>query len=560
MKPVRGRKSLPPPCTEACPAGIDVPRYIRHVQHGDFDGALAAIREKIPFPAVCGYACVNPCEARCARIQFDEPVAIRLLKRAAWEWSTHKEAALLVATLTGKTTAIVGSGPCGLTAGYYLALLGHSVEVFDREELAGGMLRYTIPGYRLPQKAIDDDLRSIWGKRIRFRGGRSVRVTDLIGRYDAILIASGAALSKTVAIPGSDLSGVSWGLDFLRSAKAEKKVPARGKVCVIGGGNVAIDAALTACRLGADDIRIICLEERNRMPAHTWEIDQAVEEGVVIENTWGPKVIHGKGGKVTGITCVRCISTLDRQGKFHPQYDPSVQRYFEADAVIFAIGQAPDATFIDIKGVETKEDGIVDVDDALMTGVKGIFAAGETVTGPSSIIDAIAQGRKAAVSIDKFLGGQGTIDNQGEEEILLPVCNPSPKGTARHRSGTTGLLERLSGFDPIEKGYSREKAMEEALRCLACDVREFTVEVDPLLCKECGYCREVCSLNVFTSSEVFNPSGYRPLTAKDTQRCVGCLRCVYICPDFAVSIQNGGTRVPTLHDCDPSPCRPLSSR
>lgn len=540
------RKTLLPPCTEDCPAGIDVPRYIRHIQSGDFEGALEVIREKIPFPAVCGYACVHPCETRCARIQFEEPVAIRLLKRAAYEYSTRGGPVSSGAAPTGKTTAVIGSGPCGLTAAYYLALLGHSVEVFDREPRAGGMLRYGIPGYRLPEEALDDDLRSIWAVGVRFRGGRTIRVSDLTGKYDAVLIASGNQMSKRLAIEGADLRGVLWGLEFLRSAKKGEKVTVKGKVCVIGGGSVAIDAALTAGRLGAEDVRLICLEERDRIPAHPWEISDALEEGIVIENRWGPTVIHGRGGTVAGITCIRCVSPFDEHGRFSPRYDPSVQRYFSADTVIFAIGQTADAAFVDITGVETREGGLINVDADLVTGARGVFAAGEAVTGPSSVIDAVAHGRKAALSIDKFLGGQGNIDTKGEEAILLEIHEPSPRGTARHKSGTIGLIERITGFAPVERGYTRETAVQEALRCLACDVRQFTVGVNPLFCKECGYCREVCSLNIFSPSEAFNPSGYRPVIAENTERCVGCLRCLYICPDFAVSVQNG--------DGETSPC------
>lgn len=539
MGALKGRKAVPPPCTEDCPAGIDVPRYIRHIQHGDFDGALAVVREKIPFPAVCGYACVHPCEARCARIQFDEPVAIRLLKRAAHERSAKVKRTRSVAAPTAKTVAIIGSGPCGLTAGYYLAFLGHGVEVFDKDNLAGGMLRYAIPGYRLPEEALDDDLRIIWEVGVRFRGGKPAHVADLTGKYDAVLIASGNRSSKRLAIEGSELSGVLWGLDFLRSARKGQRIPLKGKVCVIGGGNVAIDAALSAGRLGAQDLRIVCLEERDQMPAHAWEITQALEEGIIVENGWGPSVIHGKGGEAMGITCIRCLSTIDEQGRFSPRYDPSVTRQFDADTIIFAIGQTPDTDFINATRVEVKEGGLIGVDNNLMTATKGVFAAGEAVTGPSSIIDAIAQGRRAAISIDQFLGGQGIIDQEEEEGACLAVCEPSPRGTARHKSKTAGPIERLSSFVPVELGYSEETAVHEAFRCLACDVRQFTVEVNPYLCKECGYCREVCSLNVFAPSETFNPGGYRPVIAKDTDRCVGCLRCLYICPDFAVSIQNG---------------------
>lgn len=539
MGALKDKKTVLPPCREDCPAGIDVPLYIRHIQHGDFDGALAVIRDRIPFPTVCGYACVHPCEARCARIQFDETVAIRMLKRAAKEKSTGPWPMPCAAAPTGKSVAIIGSGPCGLTAGYYLALLGHAVEVFEKDKLAGGMLRSAIPEYRLPEEAIESDLRHIFGLGIRFRGDEHIRVDELVGKYDAVLIASGNQLSKKLAVPGSELPGVYWGVDFLRSVKKGEKVPVGEKVCVIGGGNAAVDAAMSALRLKAKDVSLICLEKPNEMPAYSWEVAEAIEEGIVIETSWGPQVIHDRDGRVAGISCIRCVSVFDDEGRFNPRYDPLVTRNFNADTVIFAIGQAPDTDFINVKGVGTKEEGLIGVDNDLMTDAPGIFAAGEAVTGPSSIIHAIAQGRRASVAIDKFLGGKGTIDRAEAADTCLKACEPSPRGTLRHRAGTVDPRERVSGFVPVETGYSEDTAVDEALRCLACDARKFTVEVNSLLCKECGYCREVCSLNVFSPSETLNPAGYRPVMARDTGRCVGCLKCLYICPDFALSIRKG---------------------
>ncbi|OPX95522.1 MAG: NAD-dependent dihydropyrimidine dehydrogenase subunit PreT [Syntrophorhabdus sp. PtaU1.Bin002] len=541
MKDSTTGKTTVPPCREDCPAGIDVPRYIRCIQNGDFSGSLAVIREKIPFPAVCGYACVRPCEIRCARIQVDEAMAIRMLKQAASEYGTYVTPAPEATSPSGHRVAVIGSGPAGLAAAYYLVRIGHKVEVFDKDQRAGGMMRYAIPEYRLPEQALDDDLRFIWQSGVVFNGGRSIRLADILGKYDAILIATGNQLSKRLAIEGSELSGVLWGLDFLRSVKANEKVSLNERVCVIGGGNVAVDAALSAGRLEAKEVRIICLEERDAMPAYPWEIAQALEEGITIEDGWGPKVIHGKNGSVTGIECVRCTSVFDDNHMFNPSYDLSVTRYFDADTVIFAIGQTPDIDFIDARGLKTHGD-LIKVDTDLMTGIRGVFAAGEAATGPSSIIDAIAQGRQAAASIDRYLGGTGSIDRPEEEYPCLEVHEPAPRGTCRHKGAVTDPAERLAGFDPVEPGYDRETAVREALRCLACDVRQFTVLVDPLLCKECGYCKEVCTLNVFASSDAFNPSGYKPVIVKDSDRCVGCLKCLYICPDFAVSIRNGGKK------------------
>ncbi|WP_051408806.1 FAD-dependent oxidoreductase [Syntrophorhabdus aromaticivorans] len=540
MKVSTTRKTTVPPCREDCPAGIDVPRYIRCIQNKDFSGSLAVIREKIPFPAVCGYACVHPCEIRCARVQVDEAMAIRMLKQAACEYGTYVTPAPEATPPSGHRVAVIGSGPAGLTAAYYLARIGHGVEVFDKNQRAGGMMRYAIPEYRLPGQALDDDLRFIRQSGVIFTGGKIIRLADILDKYDAILIATGNQLSKRLAIEGSELSGVLWGLDFLRSVKANEKLSLnKRRVCVIGGGNVAVDAALSAGRLGAKEVRIICLEKQEAMPAYPWEIAQALEEGITIEDGWGPKAIRGKESSVAGIECVRCISVFDDNHRFNPSYDLSATHFFGADTVIFAIGQAPDIDFIDTRDVKTHGD-LIEVDADLMTGARGVFAAGEAVTGPSSIIDAIVQGRQAAASIDRYLGGTGSIDLPEEEYPGGKVHEPAPRGTCRHKSFVIDHVQPLAGFDPVEPGYDQETAVEEALRCLACDVRQFTVLVDPLLCKECGYCKEVCTLNVFASSDAFNPSGYKPVIAKDSDRCVGCLKCLYICPDFAVSIRNGG--------------------
>ncbi|OPY83579.1 MAG: NAD-dependent dihydropyrimidine dehydrogenase subunit PreT [Syntrophorhabdus sp. PtaU1.Bin153] len=539
-------KATTPPCREDCPAGIDVPRYIRCIQNRDFSGSLAIIREKIPFPAVCGYACVHPCETRCARIQVDEALAIRRLKQAAWEHGTGMSPPPVKAHPTSRTVAVIGSGPAGLSAAYYLARIGHGVEVFDKAPEAGGMMRYAIPEYRLPKQALDDDLHFIWESGVVFKGRSNVSLTHLLGKYDAILIATGNQLSKSLAIEGCDLSGVLWGLDFLRSVKANETASIKERVCVIGGGNVALDAALTARRLRAKDVRIICLEKRDAMPAYPWEIAQALEEGVVIEDGWGPKVIHGKDGSVTGIECVRCVSVFDDKHTFNPTYDLSATRYFDTDTVIFAIGQTPDTRFIDADGLKTRKD-LIEVDTTLMTAIEGVFAAGEAVTGPSSIIAAIAQGRQAAASIDRYLGGTGCIDRTEEEHPCDEVREPAPRGTCRYQGAVTYSEQPITSLDQVEPGYDQETAALEALRCLACDVRQFTVTVDPLLCKECGYCREVCALNVFGGSDTFNPSGYKPVIVRDSDRCVGCLKCLYICPDFAVSIRNGGEKPDDKH-------------
>ncbi|MHB8917143.1 MAG: FAD-dependent oxidoreductase [Desulfocucumaceae bacterium] len=528
-----GKKSTTP-CREACPAGVDVPRYIRYIREGDFDGALAVIRERIPFPAVCGHACVHPCESKCARVQFDQPVAIRMLKRAAAEeaeglWKQKARAA----APTGKKVAVIGAGPGGLTAAYYLSGLGHGVTVFEALPAPGGMMRYGIPQYRLPNHVLDGEIEVITGRGVEIRTNTRISTLGQLKEFDAVFIASGAWNSSLIGVEGESPATVVDGIAFLNEVNSGKKVSIENKVVVVGGGNTAIDAARTSVRLGAGEVRLVYRRTRDEMPASPEEVAEAVEEGVLMEFLAAP--VKLAGGQVI---CSRMkLGPKDKSGRPAPVPVPDSQFPIQCDTIIAAVGQGADAAAL---GLKSAAGGTIAVNSqTLETSQKGVFAAGDCVTGPSSIIQAIAQGRNVASSIDSFLGGKGDV-----EEVFAgrdaAIFTPAPMGTKRPIIPAIPLGNRLNSFDLVEKGYDHNAARKEARRCLACDKREFKVEVDLKACKECGYCKEVCTLDIFRPSGSFNDRGYRPMEVVSSERCVGCQRCFFICPDFAISIEKVG--------------------
>jgi len=519
------------PCREACPAGIDVPRYIRLIRQRDFDEALAVIRERIPFPAVCGYACVHPCEAKCARIQYDEAVAIRLLKRAADEHSRGIVAFERKAKTTGKRVAVIGSGPCGLTAAHYLAGLGHVVTVFESLPQAGGMLRYGIPGYRLPNDVVDREIAAIQRRGVEIVTLSAVSsASELFGEgYDAVLVASGAWKPLKMGIEGEESSQVIDGIAFLKDVNRGTAPPVGKKVVVVGGGNSAVDAARAGIRMGAK-VTLVYRRTREDMPASPEEVAEAEEEGVKIEFLAAPVRIR-KGSAV----CIRMTpGPPDDSGRPRPIPVAGSEFSISCNTVIMAVGQRADAGMLRLP---ENRSGAAMVDRELATPVPGIFAAGDAVTGPKTIIDAIAQGRTASAAIDRYLGGDGRIDpvTSSPEQSGLP--EEKPMGTKRPKTRTLPLKLRKRGFDPVESGYDQETAVSEAERCLACDIRQYLVEINPAICKECGYCQEMCRMGIFTTSDTFNAGGYKPSVVQHADRCVGCLKCLYVCPDFAITIQ-----------------------
>ncbi len=520
------------PCETACPAGIDVPRYVRQVRDGHFTLALQTVRERIPFPLVCGYACFHPCEAKCGRTQFEGPVAIRMLKRVAAERASSVRVPATLAP-TGRKIAIIGAGPCGLTAAYYLALLGHAVTVFEAQDRSGGMLRYGIPAYRLPDEVIDADIRLIESTGVQIRTGERIASADaLLGDgFDAVLMASGAWRALGLQLPGENAASVLKGIAFLEAVNSGRPPAIGARVVVIGGGDTAIDAARVSRRLGAEVVQVY-RRSRVEMPANAEDIDAAIEEGVHLEFLAAPLCIEA--GK---LHCIRmALGEADADGRRWPQPIAGSGFDITADTVILAVGQMANAP---ATAASREANGTVRaLPEDLSTSVPGIFAGGDAVTGPSSIIVAIAHGRIAAAAIDRHLGGDGDLQRFASEKPLTELREPAPRGSVQQLPAHIPMAARLAGFSLVEEAFDAKTAIAEASRCLSCDLLAFAVQVDAALCKDCGYCDEVCGLDVFARSDTYHASGYRPYVAAHAERCIGCLRCIYICPDFAITISD----------------------
>jgi formate dehydrogenase beta subunit len=470
------------PCKHACPAGVDVPRYVNLIAQGRYAEAAAVIHEKIPFASVLGHACARLCERQCRNKEVNEPVSICALKRfvadrdaKAWKQMVKK------AALTGKQVAMIGSGPAGLTAAYHLARLGHSVTVFDSLPKLGGMMRYGVQEYRLPENVLEKDLEDILNLGIQVKAntpvGDGLTLQELVNEgYDAVIISVGLQRSRILKVEGSNSPDVLGGLDFLRDVRLGKEVKVKEQVLVIGGGNVAMDVALTALRLGAKQVEIACLEKREEMPAFPWEVEQVIEEGIPVHNSWGVKRILCEADKVTGIEQIRCVSVFDQDGKFNPCYDESTTQTLKADTIIFAIGQASELKGLDnANALKLTPMGTLAVNDATMeTGLKGVFACGDIVKGPASIVDAVAQGKKTASAVDKFLGGKGNIDETfAQEETPNPWLGREEGFACKKRAVMPQLAvdKRQCNFAEVELGLDEKAVVEEAKRCLRCDLR-----------------------------------------------------------------------------------------
>jgi NADPH-dependent glutamate synthase beta subunit-like oxidoreductase len=482
------------PCQAACPAGVDIRGYMYLVKMGMLDDAINLIKEALPFPAITGRVCFHPCESECARKDVDEAVNINSIERFIADYLL-KEKAEPLPRLHAAKAAMVGSGPAGLAAAYFLTKMGYRVTVFESMSALGGMLRIGIPEYRLPRDILDASINYIRDMGVEFRTnttiGRDLNINDLKDRgYKAIFFAIGTQLSQKLDIEGSKLNGVLWGLDFLRDVNLKREVEIKDRVLVIGGGDVAIDVALSALRLGAKKVSLVCLESGKEMPAHKEGIQQAIDEGVNINVSWGPKRIFGKNGKVTGVELVRCTSVFDKKGGFSPCFDEKTSEFLEADMVNFAIGQAPDLSLLP-KEIRKKESGIVTDPVTLETTMQGVFAGGDVVSGPSSVVEAIASGKRAAISIDRYLRGEDL--KAGREKKIKRVKEPPREEIEKKAREVTPLLsvdQRSRNFREIKTGFSEEMAMNEVQRCMTCGSKAYIAY--PEDCMTCYQCELGC--------------------------------------------------------------------
>lgn len=481
-KPLPVNNRQPAPCTLGCPAGIDVPRYIGYVALGKFAEANAVVRERIPFPAVCGSICYRPCEPVCRRALWEAPVAINAIKKAAAQRDTGLWRRLwkeTIAPSTGKRVAVIGSGPAGLTAAYYLGKrCGHEVTIFEAQAHPGGQLRLGVPPNRLPRRLIDEEIAVICETRVEIRCNQQIgELEELFNQgYQAIFLAVGTCVPRDLGIPGENLPGVWKGIHFLKEANLGVEYghpPAIGRrVAIIGAGNVAVDCARTSIRLGAEEVRILYRRTRKEMPAYDFEMRAAEAEEVKVEFLVAPtRIEQGDGALKLFLTRLE-LGEPDASGRAAPRPIPGSEHVITVDTVMAAIGQAPGVS--ESWGLRRNTDGTIGVEtETLKTSRLGVFAGGDVVLGPVNIIEAIAQGRKAAGEIDQFLGGSGDIEERlapdpGEEMEYHPRIHPYGKDCVS--MSELPPKTRTRGFEVAEQGYTEEQAKDESLRCVRCDL------------------------------------------------------------------------------------------
>jgi heterodisulfide reductase subunit A len=492
-----------PPCRSTCPAGVNVPGYVALIAMGKYKEAIELHKQRNPLPLVCGRVCNHLCESACNRKEVDDPVAIRSLKRFMADYALEHGFSDEIPEQVKKNksrgknakVAVIGSGPAGLSAAYYLAKLGYRITIFEKETIPGGWLQHGIPEYRLPKDILQKEIDTIrtLGVEIKTKTeiGKDIKFNDLKKKdYKAIFIGVGAWGNMKLNIEGEDLKGVITATDFLQKVNSKEKVTLGKKVAVIGGGNAAVDAVRTAQRMGAEAF-IVYRRTRTEMPAIPEELDEAEEEGVVMHYLTTPVRIIGKAGKVTNMECIKMeLGEPDESGRRRPVPIKGSEFNIEVNSVITAIGQRPMVDFLEkVNNINTSRRGTIEIDSKTQaTGDPGIFAGGDVVLGPATVIEAIAHGRKSAYAIDRYISGESDENTAVLEEKERPPITfvdldlkKKPVKVARLDEDQLPLKERLKSFSEIYQTYSEEAAAFEASRCLNCGP-----------CTECMECVKAC--------------------------------------------------------------------
>jgi len=505
------------PCKSNCPAHIGVQGYIKLAALGRYSDALELIKRENPFPAVCGRVCPRYCEDECTRGDLDEPVAVDEIKRfiADQDMNAAHRYVPMKRHEYGKKIAVVGAGPAGLSCAYYLAIDGYKVTVFEKQTALGGMLTLGIPAFRLEKNVVNAEIEILREMGVEFKTGvevgKDVTLKDLRQQgFKAFYIAIGAQAGRKLGVEGEDAADVISGVDFVRRVNLGEAIKLSGKVVVIGGGNVAIDVARSAVRVGPDQVAMFCLEQRNEMPALPEEIEEAENEGILINNGWGPKRIVIQNGKVTGVEFKRCTSVFNAEKRFAPVYDENDTKFVEYDTVLTAIGQSIDwGGLLQGEGATLNRNQTVQADPlTYQTSQPDVFAGGDVVTGPRFAIDAIAAGKQAAISIHRFVqpGQSLTVGRSKREYHMLDKSQlelESYDRLPRQHVAHVDAAQARTSFHDLRATFSEEQMQKETARCLGCGA---TI-VDPDICVGCGMCTTKCKFDAIHLVRVYNGVG-----------------------------------------------------
>jgi heterodisulfide reductase subunit A2 len=505
----------PPFCTAACPLHIDVRGYVGLVGERKYDEALNLILQKLPFPGIMGRICTHPCESRCKRNEVDESIAIAALKRSAADCGTLSDADLIVTRERTEKVAVVGGGPAGLMAAYDLRKAGYQVTIWEALPSLGGVLFSGIPEYRLPRKVTQNEIERILRMGIQVKlntqVGRDIKLSELKEKYSAVFIAAGAHKGRGLGIPNSDAEGVVEGIEFLKEVNLGRKIDTRNKVTIVGGGNVAVDCARTCLRLGFKEVKIVYRRSGEEMPAIPQEVKEAVNEGVRFTFLATPTRVLTSGNKVSGVECVRMrLGKPDATGRKRPIPVKGSEFIIETDLIITAVGEKADLDFINGNNMPlaVNNDFLAADPVTLATNIAGVFAGGDVVSGPATVIEALAAGRKAAISIERYLQGQPLdINREGEGTQASPLVVNTDKAVRQKRLEMPGLpAASRNNMLEVELGFSRDESQNEALRCLSCGcqicikslgcpamlIENGEVTIDSSQCPGCGTCAQVC--------------------------------------------------------------------
>ena len=517
------------PCKTACPAHIAVQGYIKLASQGRYKEALELIKKENPFPAICGRICPRKCESACTRGDIDSPLAIDEIKKFIAEQDLKAEHRFVPKKRHnyGKKIAIVGGGPAGLSCAYYLAIDGYKVTVFEKQKALGGMLTLGIPSFRLEKEVVNAEIEILREMGVEFKTnvevGKDITLDQLRKEgYEAFYIAIGAQAGRKLGIPGEDAEGVIPGVKFVRDVNLGEEVKLSGNVVVIGGGNVAIDVARNATRVGADTVNMFCLENREQMPALEEEIEEALEENIVINNSWGPTRIIEENGKVKGVEFRKCLSVFDENGRFNPKFDDKDVKVVDADYVLISVGQSIDwGNILDGSKVELNPNNTVKADGfTYQTNEPDIFVGGDSYSGPKFAIDAIAAGKQGAISIHRFVQvGQSLVNGRDrrdyhefdKESLIIEGYDNTPRQVAKHDKKIKDL------FKDNRITFTEEQMKKETERCLGCGA---TV-VNEFMCVGCGQCTTKCKFDAISLVRAYDCEGVayekvKPVVVKTT--------------------------------------------